>query len=114
MALSKKDILALDDTKPVEVEIKAWGSTVFVKPLSGKARDKIDELVAKCKGGDYSGLRTLWVSMCLCDEGGELLFSKADLGVLGEKNNDALEQVWQACQKLSGMSDDAVEDAAEN
>ena len=61
-----------------------------------------------------ANMRARMVAYCVVDEEGERMFTDADIVQLGRKSAAALERVAKAAQKLSGMGNEATEEAAGN
>lgn len=107
MPLSKSQILGLNDIKTKEVEVPEWSGSVFVRMLSGFDRDAISE--AQDKGG--KNFLTRFVSLVLCDESGEPMFTNEDdVKALGKKSNAALNRVFEAGWELNRLSPESVQE----
>ena len=111
--LTLDQILAADDLKPVPVDCPEWGGRVFVRGLSGEARDKIEERVSA--GGSMIGLRALLVSEGLCQEDGTPYgMTPQQVDQLGSKSAGVLSRLADRIQSLSGMSAEDVERLEKN
>ena len=117
MILSRDDILKADDLKTEDVDVPEWGGVVRIRGLTGTQRDAFEASVVKMNGTNkqynLTNLRARFVALCVVDADGKRLFSDQDVKQLGEKSATALERVWTAARKLSGMSEDDVEELAE-
>jgi len=117
--LSREAILGADDRATEDVEVPEWGGTVRVRALSGTERDAYEaSLVQVGPNGTQkltlANARARLVSLSAVDEAGERLFTKeADVTALGKKSAAALQRVWAASSRLSGLTDEDVEKAAE-
>ena len=117
MALTKDQILG----SPVKLRIEQlpvpeWGdgAEVSIRELTGDERDAYDQIVVK-QGDNYRGLRAHLVAMSLCDESGKPLgFTEAEVKQLGGKSGAAIDRIFQAAQRLSGLAHDSQEQAAKN
>lgn len=111
--LSKDDIKQANDVEIRKVEVPEWGGHVFVKSLSGRARSNIEAKVQRdTNPGD---IRIDIVIGGTCDEDGNVIFTdKDDRKWLQEKNASALHRVAEEILAISGMKDDAVEEAEGN
>lgn len=113
--LTRDSILAQSDLPKVKVEVPEWGGVLWVRSMTGSERDAFEAdayLLQKQYGegiGAIRNLRARLVVATACDESGQLLFTKADADAVGGKNAHALDRVFQASQRLNGMSDTAVE-----
>lgn len=113
--LSREAILAYDDSQSEDVEVPEWGGAVRVVGLTGVERDRFEaSVVGNGKKMQLSNLRARLVAMCVVDESGERLFGTADVGALGNKSAAALERVFSAAQRLSGLSEDDVAELTED
>lgn len=117
MPLTKDQILsASSKLKTREVPVPEWGdgATVTVRELSGDERDAYDQQLFQHRD-DFRGLRSFLVAMSLCDESGNSLgFTEAEVKQLGRKSGAAIDRLFEAAKKLSGLDGDAVEDAEKN
>lgn len=117
MYLSRDDILKSDDLATEDVDVPEWGGVVRIRGLTGTQRDGFEASVVKMNGPNkqynLANIRARFVALCVVDDEGKRLFSDQDVKQLGEKSATALERVWTAARKLSGMSDDDVEELAE-
>ena len=125
--LSRDDVLKADDLEIVDVDVPEWGGIVRVRALSGTARDAYDaSLVRMGTNGqplrdrdgepvmDITNRRAKLIVLAVVNDDGDPLFSLADVAALGAKSGVALERVADAIERLSGMNDEAVEDAEGN
>lgn len=117
MILSRDDILKADDLETEDVDVPEWGGVVRIRGLTGTQRDAFEASVVKMNGTNkqynLTNLRARFVALCVVDADGKRLFTDQDVKQLGEKSATALERVWTAARKLSGMSEDDVEELAE-
>lgn len=115
MFLSKDDILKADDLPVEEVDVPEWGGTVRVRGLTGTERDRFEfQMAAARKDPSKSQVRAEIVGRCMVDEDGKRLFTDHEIVKLGTKSGAALDRVFDVVRDLSGMGDDAVEEAAED
>ena len=117
--LSKQDILQAKDVKIEQVEVPEWGGHVYVRSISALERGLIEEDAAKFKEskGKGSFARTFTVkfaSLALCDEKGKRLFDDKDIALLQEKNAAAISRIAEAAQRLSGFSQEDMEELEKN
>jgi hypothetical protein len=116
--LSRDAILGADDRKTEDVPVPEWGGTVRVRGLSGVERDAYEAGIVQMRGDgsravNLQNLRGRLVSLSCVDENGARIFTDEDAIALGEKSAAALERVFDAARKLSGLSDNDVEELAE-
>lgn len=116
--LSKEQIWSANDIQYEDVSVPEWGGEVRVRGLSGRERDRFEADSLKQKKGqrevNLENIRARLVVACVVDENFKPLFDKSDIMRLGEKSASALERVFKAAQKLSGMSDEDMEELAGN
>lgn len=115
MLLSREQILGAQDRKTEDVEVPEWGGTVRVRALSGAERDAYEAGIVQLRGDGsqqwtLKNARARLVSLSLCGEDGERLFSESDIGVLGEKSATALERVFDVARHLSGLTDEDIDE----
>jgi hypothetical protein len=116
--LSRDDILKAEDLTTEEVDVPEWGGTVLVRGMSGRERDEFEASMAERRGGrmvqNFANTRAKLVSYCVVDDDGQRMFTAADIAALGEKSGAALDRVFEAAARLSGLSDTDVEELTEN
>ena len=117
--LSRDAILGADDRRTEDVEVPEWGGTVRVRGLTGTERDAYEASIVSLRGDGsqhftLQNARARLVALCACDEAGERIFTDKDVKELGLKSAVALERVFDAARRVSGLSDDAVEKMAED
>lgn len=113
MALNKKQIFQLDDTRYKLIKVKAWNnSKIKIKTMS--AAEKIDFIKLVEKDKSEMGMVIQLVVSCCVDDNNNNLFTKEDIPALKSKSADALIEIASECLKLSEIGADAVEDAAKN
>jgi hypothetical protein len=84
----------------------------------GDERDALEASMIKGKGKkaqvNLENLRAKVVARCVVDEDGVHIFSDADIPALGKKSAAALNRVYEVAQRLSGITDDDVEELTKN
>ena len=115
--LGRDAFLAADDLKVVLVDVPESKGAIYVRVMTGKARDDFEQRVQDAnKNGklDVRGIRVRLVIDTACDEGGAALFTDADADALNAKSSAALDKIVKAAQRLNGLTDEDVEDLAKN
>lgn len=118
--LTREQILKKDDRAWQDVLIPAWGGKVRVRSLSGAERDAFEDSILGERKKDGSrdvvlnNLRAKLVALTAVDKDGTPLFSKDDVVELGKKNAAALDRLYAAAQKLSGIGPGDVEEMVKN
>ena len=115
--LKRDDILQADDIKIELVQTPGWGGEVYVKGLNGAERDKFEGSLVIMRGKDkqmnMTNIRAKLASLTICDEKGKRLFNENDVQALSQKSAAELQRVFVVAQRLSGISDEDVEELAE-
>lgn len=130
--LTRDEIREVDDRVFEFVPVPAWSKEgeepkgVFVQGLTGTARDSYEmemiEVKRSPKGKvsqeiNLRNLRAKLIVRCAYDsdnkETAKLLFSPADVEWLGLKSSEALQPIYRAAQRLSGLSNEDVEELGE-
>lgn len=124
--LSKEAILSADDLVKELVEVPEWGGAVYVRALTGAERDAFEQSMVEMRtvrqGRKQETVREMRLqnirarlcALTICDEEGNRLFTDADVQALGRKSASALNRVFQVAQRLSGLTDEDVEELAGN
>ena len=116
MSLSKEQIVSCNDVKTKKVEVPEWGGHCYVRLMTAGARDEWETLAIRSRINDdpskatLKGLRSMLVALTLCDETGDLVFSKNDLSSIEKKSSSALDRVIEAAQILNGLTGESVEE----
>ena len=118
MLLSREQIIRAADRKTEDVDVPEWGGTVRVRALSGVERDAYEAGIVQLRGDgskvvNLKNLRGRLVSLSCVDEEGNRIFTDEDAIALGDKSASALERVFDVARRLSGLSEDDVEELAE-
>ena len=113
MALLGRDqILGAVDLEHVDVDVPEWGGTVRVRMMTGAERDAFEAATVVRHGKkvetNLANIRARLVALCVVDEKGERLFSEADAEALGKKSGSALGRVFEAAQRLNGLTEEAA------
>lgn len=115
--LSREAILKADDLVTEDVDVPEWGGTVRVKALTGAERDKLESSVVEQKGNkqrmNLTNFRAKLVASSIIDEKGHPLFDEKDIRQLAAKSAGALDRVSTVASRISGMSDEDVEELTE-
>lgn len=125
--LTRDQILAADDIPYDYVHVPEWKTgdvdTVRIKGLNGRQRDAFEAaLLGERKGKgknatqqmNMENLRSKLCSQAIVDGTGKTIFNQTDVRLLGEKSAAALDRVFAAARKLSGLTDEDVEDLTED
>ena len=111
-SLSEK-IFAADDIESELVEVAQWGVTLLIKSMSAKARAVMIDSAMSNNGGVFNIQQVMpdIVIQCTFDpETGERVFLDSDRDALMSKSAGAVEEVATVAMRLSGMTDEAVDE----
>lgn len=120
--LSKDQIIALDDRVFENIWVERWGTFVRMKGLTAAQRDRYEASLVKESGQgkkkvtswQLENARARLVSLCLCDESGNRMFNDNEVQILSNKAADAIEPLFDAARRLSGMTEEDVEELLGN
>ena len=115
--LTKEQIFKADDVETRDVEVPEWGGTVRVSMMTGSARDSYEAGLYQSRKGDqenFENLRARYLSYCVVNDDGKLMFTAKDLIKLGTKSAFALDRVFSVASELNGTSEDGMEEVAKN
>jgi len=118
MILSREQILAATQLPEETVAVPEWGGSVIVRGLTGAQRDHYESTLLIQRGTsrefNLRNARAKLVAMVCVDEAGKKLFTGADVEALGQLSAAALNRVWDAGRRLSGLGDEDVEELVKN
>lgn len=109
----RERILAATDLPRQNLSIPEWDCQVMVTCLTGAQRDRIEALVRN-NGADTTHLRARVVAMCTRGPDNALLFCEDDLAALESLAASALDRIFEAAQRLSGITPEALDEAKKN
>jgi hypothetical protein len=109
-------IFAADDIESELVEVKPWGVTVLVKSMTARDRAKmIGDSVENNGAFRLEEVLPDLVILCTFDpETGEKVFADNDRDALMAKSAAPIEQIATVAMRLSGMDEDAVDEAGKD
>ena len=112
--LTKQQIFAISDVQREVVKVPEWGGDVLVQGLTGRERDAYEATIITQRKGETKvnliNARSKLVALSVIDEQGNRLFDDMDVAQLGAKSAVALERVFDVARRLSGMSDEDMEE----
>lgn len=113
----KKALFTLNDRKIEKVECPEWGELgqhIYVRTMSGSARDSYEMAIHNASVEDENGMmynmRAMMAVAVCCDKDGNLLFEPSDAKALGEKSAAVLDRIFDVGKRLSKMSSKDVEE----
>jgi hypothetical protein len=112
--LSRAEILAAINLPRETVYVPELAGSVLVQGMSGAQRDAWEASLVEGRGKkrrmNTVNIRAKLVAQCCIDEQGARLFTDADMETLGETRVDVLNRLFNVAQRLSGVSDDDVDE----
>jgi hypothetical protein len=116
--VTAEEILAARSVPWEEVFLPSLKKHAIVVGMSGKARDTFEAslVVGKGKGRSVKtdNIRARLAARCLFtappDKGGRRMFTDDQADALGDVRADILAPIYDVAQRLSGVSDDDVEE----
>ena len=116
--LNREAIFAAPDIQTEDVHIPQWGGTVRVKNLTASERDAFEESTTTQRGNNLElnrkNFRAKLVALCVVDEEGKRLFDDKDIHKLGAKSAAAMDLLFAAASRLSGISKDDEDELLKN
>jgi hypothetical protein len=98
---------------PVEkFTIAGFGAPVHIRQMSATQAEEFYEKAKEATGSFRTA--ALLVSMCLCDENGNLLCQQDGENQVMQLGKDAVEELASKAMQVNGLGAKAVEDAAKN
>ncbi len=115
--LTHDAILQAQDIVTETVNVPLWGGDVLVRAMNGAERDLYEQSILVQKGKDTRvnmvNARAKLVVLSVVDEKGERIFNAADVAALSKKSADSLQRVFNVAMRLSGISDDDLNELIE-
>lgn len=116
--LSKEDIFNSVDLPREIIEIKEWDGEVTIRGLTGSERDEFEAQIFTGEGKNrkfnHSNLRARLLTLTICDEAGNRIFSDADVEKLGKKSSKIMDKLFAIAQRLSGLGEKDVAELLKN
>lgn len=110
-------ILNADDLKREVLHIEEWGVDVLVISMTARERGSTEDYIRK-KGGEKAKSEELYADLCIMAARDpvteELIFQRSHRDRLAQKNAKPVCDIVITWMRLSGMAEDAVEQAAKN
>jgi hypothetical protein len=117
--LTREVILAKRALKQETVDVPEWGGTVIVQELTGAERDAFEASCVQKRGKrsydtNFANLRAKLVVQTVHSADGPRLFADSDVDAVGQLSAAALNRLFEVAQRLSGMTNEDVEELAGN
>ncbi len=112
----RDQIIAANDIESEELEIPAWGVTLEIRSMDGRSRTRLIKSAANPDGTiDLERLYPEIAILCAHDPAtGERVFTEEDREALLSKSAAALELVALTGMKVSGMTQNATDEAGKD
>ena len=116
MSNLREKIFSAGDIEKELVEVKEWGVTLEIRSMTGAQRARVMAHAVDEKGKpDLEKVYPDLLIYTIYDpESGELVFSESDRGELMKKNGAIIERLARVAMRLSGIGEQAVEEAEKN
>ena len=118
--LTRDEFLKKRPARFEDVEIPEWDAKVRVRELTSAARDMWEQSNLDDKGKGQMKLRlknarARLVALSVIDpESGELLFSGEDVLAIGGQSAAVVDRIYDVAGRLSGISDEDIEELTKN
>ena len=103
--LARDAILSVVDYKIKQVEVPEWNGSVCIRVLNGHEREKLETLMAKFEKdkerNEYYG--GILLSLSICDEDGNRLFTEKDVDALAKKSGNALSRIIKEVMEINNL-----------
>jgi hypothetical protein len=123
MALTRDQILGIQDIEVKEIEVPGWNDSVFIRKLTRGQQDeyakrRFGKSSMKHLGAQQQEVESdislfghdAWLfAQSVCDEEGKRLFTNSDVMKLNEKSGEAIGFVALKIVEFSGMKEDIEE-----
>jgi hypothetical protein len=115
MPLTAAEILSIEDAGLLKVDVPEWKKpsesevpSVYVRVMSVGERDSYERKWIGKKDQGIENFRSEYLVRVLCDEKGELLFTRDQVAALAKKNGAVLGRLFDVAMKHNQMSEEDV------
>jgi len=113
--LTAEQILASNDAGLMgPITVPEWGGDVFIRVMSVGERDSYERLWIGKKDSGIENFRSEYLARCLCNEKGELLFTRAQVVSLAGRSGAVVGRLFDQALKHNNMTEADVEQLAKN
>jgi len=117
-ALTRQGILDISDITSETIPVPEWGGSVVVQGMTGDERDDFEASCVKGRGRkaevNLRNLRAKLVVIVCRDATGARIFTDDDAPALGRKSAAAINRIYEVAARLSGITEDDVEELLGN
>ena len=118
----KEEILKADDLPREKFHVEQWNLDVWIRSLTSAERDDYEQSLIESSGRgrnmqvtpNLTNAKAKLVARAMVDEDGKRIFTDAEAGKLGRKSARAISDLYAIAQRLSGLSDEDVEELVKN
>ena len=116
--LTREGILAIADIRTETTDVPEWGGTVIVQGFTGDERDDFEATCVQGRGRktevNLRNYRAKLVARCCRLPDGTRMFTDDDALALGQKSAAALNRIFEVAARLSGLTEQDMEELAGN
>lgn len=121
--LTRDQILGIDDLRTEVLSIEGWKGDVKIREATALERDEYEEaiLVPQLDADnrpslkpDFRNAKAKLIVKCMIDDAGDRIFKDSDAEALGKKSGRAVDQIFQAIRRLSGMTIESKKELEKN
>lgn len=116
--LNREQILGATKLRVEKVSVPEWNGEVLVRELTGRERDEFESSLVVKEGKQttttLANIRAKLVARAIVDENGIRVLSDDDVEWLGSRSAAALNRVFDVARRLSGLTEEDVEDLTKN
>ena len=118
----KEDILKVDDLPREKFHVEQWNIDVWIRSLTSAERDDYEQSLITQSGrgrnmtmtANLANAKAKLVAKTLVDKEGKRVFLDGEAIKLGQKSSKAITKLYEIAQRLSGLTDDDVEELVKN
>lgn len=115
MSLTIEQILAVNDTTPIEVPVPEWSGSVYVRRLSASEALRLSQAIRAIRGDDAHQERMVTaLAAYLCDAHGGALATIEQARLIAEKSAAAVNRIAAAGHVANAIDTASAEAASKN
>ena len=110
-----EQILAANDAGLMgPISVPEWGGDVFIRVMNVGERDSYERLWIGKKETGIENFRSEYLARCLCDDKGQLIFTRGQVAALAGRSGAVVGRLFDAALKHNNMTEADVEQLAKN
>lgn len=110
MTLTAEQILSADDLGLKKIEVPEWKGTVYLRIMSVGERDEYERMWIGRRETGVENFRTQYLARVLCNEKGELIFTKDQTAALANKSGAVMGRLFDLAMKHNAMTEEDVQE----